>query len=167
MLIVRGGKGDKDRRTMLPESLLDALREHLQSIRPLYEKDRQQTLPGVALPDALERKYPTAGTEWGWFWVFPSKSLSVDPRTHTVRRYHLDPSILQKAFKTALRNANVSKPATIHSLRHSFATHLLEKGYDIRTIQELLGHQNLQNTRICTHVAKRNLMGVRSSLDEM
>jgi len=139
----------------------------LQSIRPLYEKDRQQNLPGVALPDALERKYPTAATEWGWIWVFPSKSLSVDPRTHTVRRRHLAPSTLQKMFKTALRNANVSKPATIHRLRHSFGTHLPEKGYDIRTIQELLGHQNLQTTRIYTHVAKGNLMGVRSPSDEM
>ncbi len=166
MLIVRSGKGDKDRRTVLPDSLLPKLREHLQTIRKLYQEDRRKNLPGVALPGALERKYLRAGKEWGWFWLFPSKSLSVDPRSHTVRRHHLDPSTLQKTFRTAVKKTNISKKATVHSLRHSFATHLLEKGYDIRTIQELLGHQNLQTTMIYTHVARRNVLGVRSPLDD-
>jgi len=166
MIIVRSGKGDSDRRTVFPQSLKNQLDEHTQSIHSLYETDRRQNLPGVDLPGALERKYPNAGKEWGWFWLFPSKSLSVDPRRHKVRRHHLDPSTLQKAFKEAVRKASVAKNATVHSLRHSFATHLLEKGYDIRTIQELLGHQNLQTTMIYTHLAKREALNVKSPLDD-
>jgi len=166
LLIVRSGKGDKDRRTVLPESLQEPLKVHLQAIRSLYENDRGKNLPGVALPGALERKYPNAGKEWGWFWVFPSRSLSVDPRTHVVRRHHLDPSTLQKAFKMALRKSGITKNATVHSLRHSFATHLLERGTDIRIIQELLGHQNLQTTMVYTHLAKWNVGKVKSPLDE-
>ncbi len=166
MIIIRSGKGDKDRRTVLPQSLKSALQAQLKTIRLLYEKDRRDRLPGVALPDALAGKYPHAGKEWSWFWLFPSKTLSVDPRTHTVRRHHQDPSSLQKAFKAALEKTGINKPATIHSLRHSFATHLLEKGYDIRTVQELLGHKNLQTTMIYTHVAKIDLMKVRSPLDD-
>ncbi len=165
MVMVRAGKGDKDRRTVLPESLKDPLIAHLAQVRELYEQDRRNDLNGVFLPGALDRKYPSAGKEWSWFWVFPSKSLSVDPRSHTVRRHHIHPAALQKAFKTAVLKAGITKQASVHTLRHSFATHLLEQGYDIRTIQELLGHRNLQTTMIYTHVATKNIMGVRSPLD--
>lgn len=166
VVIVRAGKGDKDRRTVLPESLKDALIHHIAEGRSVYDKDRKAELNGVYLPDALERKYPNAGKEWAWFWLFPSKSLAVDPRTHIVRRHHMHPASLQKAFKTAVAEAGITKQASVHTLRHSFATHLLENGYDIRTIQELLGHANLQTTMIYTHVASKNILGVRSPLDK-
>lgn len=165
VIIVRSGKGDKDRRTVLPERLKDDLIGHIAEMRSLYDRDRAQNLSGVYLPGALEKKYPNAGKEWGWFWLFPSKSLSVDPRTLTVRRHHVHPASLQKAFKAAAAKAGIVKHASVHTLRHSFATHLLENGYDIRTIQELLGHKNLQTTMIYTHVASRNILGVRSPLD--
>ncbi|MBI4743652.1 MAG: integron integrase [Actinobacteria bacterium] len=165
ILIVRAGKGDKDRRTMLPETLKDNLIHHISEARAIYDEDRAKNLNGVYLPNALEKKYPNAGKEWGWFWLFPSKSLSVEPRTHVVRRHHVHPASLQKAFKTAVIKSGVTKQASVHTLRHSFATHLLENGYDIRTIQELLGHQNLQTTMIYTHVATKNILGVKSPLD--
>jgi site-specific recombinase XerD len=165
MVIVRSGKGDKDRRTMLAEVLKDDLIRHLLEIRSVYDKDRREQLNGVWLPGALEKKYPNAGKEWGWFWVFPSRSLSVDPRTNLVRRHHVHPVLLQKAFKAAVGKAGITKQASVHTLRHSFATHLLEAGYDIRTIQQLLGHRNLQTTMIYTHVASKNILGVRSPLD--
>ena len=166
MVIVRSGKGDKDRRTVLPEVLKDDLIRHLSEIRSIYDQDRKTEINGVWLPGALEKKYPNAGKEWGWFWVFPSRSLSIDPRTTLVRRHHVHPVLLQKAFKVAVGKAGITKQASVHTLRHSFATHLLETGYDIRTIQELLGHQNLQTTMIYTHVAKKNVLGVRSPLDK-
>jgi integron integrase len=166
MVIVRSGKGDKDRRTMLAEVLKDDLIRHLLEIRSVYDKDRREQLNGVWLPGALEKKYPNAGKEWGWFWVFPSRSLSVDPRTNLVRRHHVHPVLLQKAFKAAVGKAGITKQASVHTLRHSFATHLLEAGYDIRTIQQLLGHRNLQTTMIYTHVASKNALGVRSPLDK-
>jgi integron integrase len=166
IVIVRSGKGDKDRRTVLPESLKDQLISHCAAARSLHGKDRDKNLPGVFLPGALERKYQNAGKEWGWFWLFPSQSLSVDPRTHTIRRHHMHPASLQKAFKSAAMQAGIAKQASVHTLRHSFATHLLENGYDIRTIQELLGHTNLQTTMIYTHVATKNVLGVRSPLDK-
>jgi site-specific recombinase XerD len=158
MVIVRSGKGDKDRRTVLPEVLKDDLIRHLSEIRSIYDQDRREEKNGVWLPGALERKYPNAAKEWGWFWVFPSKSLSIDPRSNIVRRHHVHPALLQKAFKVAVVKAGIVKQASVHTLRHSFATHLLETGYDIRTIQELLGHQNLQTTMIYTHVAKKNVL---------
>ena len=165
IVLVRTGKGHKNRRTVLPETLKDALIARLATVRTLYDQDRGEKLPGVFLPHALNRKYPNAGKEWGWFWLFPSQSLSVDPRTSIVRRHHVHPASLQKAFKAAVVHAGIAKPASVHTLRHTFATHLLEKGYDIRTIQELLGHQNLQTTMIYTHVATRNILGVKSPLD--
>lgn len=166
ILVVRAGKGDKDRRTVLPESLKDELVRHIAEARSIYDNDRKDDLNGVYLPGALEKKYPKAGKEWGWFWVFPSKSLAVDPRTRIVRRHYMHPASLQKAFKTAASEAGIIKQASVHTLRHSFATHLLENGYDIRTIQELLGHRNLQTTMIYTHVATKNILGVRSPLDK-
>jgi integron integrase len=165
-VIVRSGKGDKDRRTLLPQALKDDLIRHIAEVRSLYDQDRKQDLNGVWLPGALDKKYPNAGKEWGWFWLFPSKSLSVDPRSLSVRRHHVHPASLQKAFKVALGKAGIAKQASVHTLRHSFATHLLENGYDIRTIQELLGHRNLQTTMIYTHVASKNILGVRSPLDK-
>ncbi len=165
MIIIRSGKGGNDRRTILPESLSEPLLAQMGEARKLFEEDRKKDLPGVWLPHALERKYPNAGKAWGWFWVFPSQSLSADPRTGIVRRHHRHPSTLQTAFKKALTASGISKPASVHTLRHSFATHLLENGYDIRTIQELLGHKSVQTTMIYTHVSKRNILGVRSPLD--
>ncbi|MEW6602051.1 MAG: integron integrase [Nitrospirota bacterium] len=166
LVIVRAGKGDKDRRTVLPDSLKDDLVHHITSVRELFEEDRKEGTSGVYLPGALERKYPNAGKEWGWFWMFPAKNLSIDPRTRIVRRHHTHPAALQRAFKNAALKAGLTKQASIHTLRHSFATHLLEHGYDLRTIQELLGHSNLQTTMIYTHVASRNVLRVKSPLDK-
>ncbi len=166
-VIVRSGKGDKDRQTVLPESLKNELQEHLEKVRALYESDRSDGLPGVCLPNALNRKYPNAGKEWAWQWVFPAHSISIDPITKVIRRHHVHPSSLQKNFKQAVMSAEITKRATIHTLRHSFATHLLEEGYDIRTIQELLGHANLQTTMIYTHIARKNKIGVKSPLDSL
>jgi integron integrase len=166
LLTVRSGKGDKDRRTVLPDSLRAEWTEHIERVRDLYERDRADDHPGVYLPSALERKYPNAGKEWAWFWAFPAPTVSIDPRSRIVRRHFQHPSALQKQFKTAIAKAGVAKPATIHCLRHSFATHLLEDGYDIRTVQELLGHKNVQTTMIYTHVAIKNRLGVRSPLDK-
>jgi len=162
---VRSGKGDKDRHTLFPVSLRQDLQEHLQKMRKLYEQDRRKHLPGVELPHLLAKKYPNAPFEWSWFWVFPSQYLSIDPRINKIRRHHMHPASLQKAFKNALRQTDITKRATIHTLRHSFATHLIEAGYDVRSVQELLGHKSLQTTMIYTHIAKVNLSGIRSPLD--
>jgi len=141
------------------------LRQHIDKVRVVYEKDRQDSVEGVFLPYALERKYPNAGKEWAWFWVFPSETISVDPRSRVIRRHHIHSSTLQRHIKAAANKAGIPKQVSVHTLRHSFATHLLEKGYDIRTIQELLGHVNVQTTMIYTHVAQKNALGVRSPLD--
>jgi integron integrase len=166
LLMVRG-KGDKDRRTVLPESLQLELTAHIAGIRSLHEADRADNLPGVALGGALERKYPSAGKEWRWFWLFPAAGLSVDPRSRLVRRHHVHPSALKRAFKNAVTATEITRRASVHTLRHSFATHLLEKGHDIRTIQELLGHNDVRTTMIYTHVAKKNILGVLSPLEQL
>jgi integrase len=131
----------------------------------IHEKDRKNNIPGVQTPNALERKYPNAGKEWGWFWVFPSYKLSIDPLTKIVRRHHFFAGVLQRHIKKAGISAKIPKRVTVHTLRHSFATHLLESGYDIRTIQELLGHNDLRTTMVYTHVATINRLGVKSPLD--
>lgn len=166
-LMIRSGKGNKDRETVLPERLADALKTHLARMRQLHDRDRRRSLAGVWVPEALARKYTGAGKEWSWFWVFPSSKLSIDPQSGIVRRHHLYSSTVQKAFHRAVSHAGLVKRATVHTLRHSFATHLVEKGYDIRTIQELLGHADVSTTMIYTHVAKKNKLGVTSPLDSL
>lgn len=166
-ITVRDGKGGKDRHTMLPESLADPLRQHLLRVRALWGNDRAAGVPGVYLPTALARKYPGAPESWGWFWVFPASALSVDPRSGISRRHHAQEQALQRAIKRALGEAGIVKPASTHTLRHSFATHLLESGYDIRTVQELLGHADVSTTMIYTHVLNRGGRGVCSPLDRM
>jgi len=164
-IIVRDGKGQQDRVTMLPESLIAPLQEHLQRVKRLHEEDLDKGYGAVYLPDALERKYPNASRGWAWQYVFPSDRLSEDPRTGIVRRHHLDESNLQKAVKEAARLAGIAKLVGPHTFRHSFATHLLQNGYDIRTVQELLGHKDVKTTMIYTHVLQRGGLAVRSPLD--
>jgi integron integrase len=162
---VRAGKGDKDRFTTLAVSLAGPLQEHLEKVRLRFERDRREGLAGVWLPFALERKHPNAATQWGWQWVFPSRSVSPDPRSGLTRRHHLDPGTVDKALRAAVAQAGVAKRVTSHTFRHSFATHLLQRGSDIRTIQELLGHADVSTTMIYTHVVQQGGQGVRSPLD--
>jgi len=166
---VVAGKGNKDRTVMLPEMLAEDLRKHRERVRALWQRDRKEGLGGVWLPDALARKYPAAPTSWEWFWFFPAKSLSVDPRAEgTVRRHHIHESGVGVAIRAAARLANIDKPVKPHTLRHSFATHLLERGTDIRTIQHLLGHSSVETTMVYTHVANRKgVAGARSPLDTL
>lgn len=164
-ILIRQGKGDKDRVTMLPENLISPLRDQLETARQRHNKDLAVGLGDVYLPNALAVKYPKAGVSWGWQYVFPSPVLSIDPRTGLQRRHHLYEQTVQKAVKDAARRAGLDKPCTPHVLRHSFATHLLQAGYDIRTVQELLGHKDVSTTMIYTHVLNRGGRGVVSPLD--
>ncbi|MCX7887856.1 MAG: integron integrase [Verrucomicrobiae bacterium] len=164
-IIVRAGKGGKDRVTVLTESLVDRLRDHRQRLRKLHEDDRRNGVPGVWLPEGLERKYPQAGQSWEWQWFFPSRQLMNDPRLNLRRRFHVLDATFQHAVRQAARKAELNKRVTPHVLRHSFATHLLESGADIRTLQELLGHKDVTTTQIYTHVMRKPGLGVKSPLD--
>lgn len=166
-IIIRDSKGQKDRVTVLPKVIKEELLKHLEKVKTLHEKDLREGFGSVYLPYALERKYPNAGKELGWQYVFPAPSISTDSRTGIKRRHHLDETLIQKAVKRAVQKAGIKKPASCHTLRHSFATHLLEDGYDIRTLQELLGHESLNTTMIYTHVMKKGGLGVISPADKI
>ncbi len=166
-ITVRSGKGGKDRIVTLPDPCIDTLKRQLEQVRNLHEKDLSDGFGAVWLPYALERKYPQAAKSWGWQYLFPAGKRSIDPRSGITRRHHLDESCLQKAVKLAVRKAGILKPASCHTLRHSFATHLLERGMDIRTVQEQLGHKDIRTTQIYTHVLQRGGNAVVSPLADI
>ncbi len=166
-ITVRDGKGGKDRRTMLPSRLVEGLKAHLEAVRRLHRQDLAEGYGKVQLPHALDRKYPHAPVEWGWQWVFPQQHRWRNSETGEQGRHHLDPTVIQKAVRRAVLASGIITPATCHTFRHSFATHLLETGQDIRTIQELLGHQDIKTTMIYTHVLNRGPLGVRSPADAL
>jgi site-specific recombinase XerD len=165
--MVRDGKGGKDRRTPLPNRLVEALQAHLQETRKLHETDRSAGVGSVWMPGALELKAPEWGRSWEWFWVFPSGKLAMDPRAKVVRRHHQHENAVQKAIKVAAKRAGIAKRVSCHVLRHSFATHLLESGRDIRTVQELLGHSDVKTTQIYTHVLNQKDRVSGSPLDDL
>jgi integron integrase len=164
-ILIRDGKGGKDRITMLPGSVIEPMQAHLVKVKALHERDLAQGYGDVELPDALMRKYPRAAYEWGWKFVFPSYKRSVDPATGVIRRHHVYENYLIRGVKEAARAAGIAKHVSCHTLRHSFATHLIENGYDIRTVQELLGHSSVETTMIYTHVMNKGGRGVKSPLD--
>jgi integron integrase len=164
-LVIRSGKGGKDRMTILPEVVVDPLQRHLEVVRAQHSQAMKRGHGGVELPFALERKYPAAPFEWGWQYVFPATSASRDPRSGAVRRHHVFPDTVRRHIKHAIQAAGIDKPATCHTFRHSFATHLLERGYDIRTVQELLGHKDVKTTQVYTHVMRKGANAVQSPLD--
>lgn len=164
-LLVRAGKGNKDRMVMLPEALREPLRQHFERLRVQWDQDVAAKVSGVWMPGALAEKYPQAGKEFAWQWVFPAKKLSIDPRSGLSRRHHVHDNTLHKALKVAAQRAGIVLPVSAHTLRHSIATHLLENGTDIRTVQELLGHESLETTQVYTHVMQRPGLGVKSPLD--
>ncbi|MEK6685424.1 MAG: integron integrase, partial [Pseudomonadota bacterium] len=166
-IMIRAGKGNKDRVTMLPENLLLHLQDQLVKAKRLHDKDLSEGFGAVYLPDALERKYPHANKSWGWQYVFPSPVRSIDPRSGVTRRHHVYEQSVQKAVRIAAQRAQINKPVSPHVLRHSFATHLLQNGYDIRTVQELLGHSDVSTTMIYTHVLNKGGKAVVSPLDNL
>jgi integron integrase len=164
-VVVRGGKGGKDRMTVVPAALIDPLRLHLTRLNTRFERDRKRGAPGVSLPTAVSHKYPSRAMLWGWHYIFPADSLCLDPYSGKVIRHHIHERVVQRAVQAAVRKAGISQPATCHTFRHCFATHLLQSGCDIRTVQELLGHADVKTTMIYTHVLGKGALGVVSPLD--